>query len=105
MVNLKQDDGGAMMLESDYRPSQYPYGLCLNLNDDVCEKLGIMVGLAVGTVIALNAKAIVCRSTESIEQDGDDTGVDVSLEIQITDLEITTGEVLTNPAKELYGTA
>jgi hypothetical protein len=104
MINLKTGDGdGPMIFADEYRPSQYPYGLCIQLDDDVCEKLGIVDAIKAGTEVTFIARAIVTRSTEEVERDMDDTGTDVSLSMQITDMEITTGSVVTNAAKELYG--
>jgi hypothetical protein len=69
-------------------PPAYGYGLCLYLNDDQCEALGIKKALEAGSTVNITAKAVVTRSTQSVEADGDDTGPDYSLELQITDMEL-----------------
>jgi len=83
--------------------SNYPGGLALWLNDDQCEALGITKALKPGTEVTLSAKAIVTSSSESLERDGDDTGNDVSLNLQITELSATPGAVLRDAASVLYG--
>lgn len=102
MVNLKRDNADTGM---DYTPSQYPGGLCLYLDEDTCEKLGIPGALTPGTVIGITAQAIVTNATESLEADGDDKGNDVSMSLQITDLSLVAGGVASNAAEELYGKA
>lgn len=71
-----------------YSPPAYGYGLCLYLNDDQCEALGIKKALEAGSTVNLTAKATVVRSTQSVEMDKDDKGPDYSLELQITDMEL-----------------
>lgn len=82
LVSMKTDDNGM----DACAPNPYGYGLTLCLNDDQCEALGIKAPLRAGTVVNIQARAVVTRSTESVEADGDDTGNDVSLELQVTDL-------------------
>lgn len=83
----------------------YPYGLCLYLDEAQCEALGIDKALKAGTQVTLSAKAVVTSATESLERDGDDKGIDVSLSLQITDLGVTVAGVMRNAAAELYGDA
>ena len=104
MKNLKNDsDGNSLCCMGDYMPSQYPYGLTISLNEDVCEQLGITKALKAGSEVRLTARAIVTSSTESVENDGDDSGNDVSLQLQITDMSVTPGGMVKNAASELYG--
>lgn len=63
----------------------YGYGLCLDLNDDQCEALGITKPLAAGSVVTLSAKAFVRSATESVEEG---EAPEVRLSLQITDMEI-----------------
>lgn len=84
---------------------KYGYGLRLYIDDDQAELLGITKALRAGTQVTISAKAIVVSSTESIEDDGDDAGNDVSLSLQITDMGIEAGGVLRNAAQVLYGDA
>lgn len=87
----------------EYNPPVYPYGLKLYLDEDQCEALGITKALKAGTGLALSAKAIVASATESLESDGDDKGIDVSLSIQITELGVSVNGVIRNAAELLYG--
>ena len=105
LVNLKnEEDGNSLCCMGDYQPSQYPYGLTISLNDEVCEALGITKALKAGSEVRLTARAIVTSSTESVADDADDKGNDVSVQLQITDLSLTPGGMVRNAAGELYGT-
>ncbi len=84
LVSMKTDDG----MGEPVAPSPYGYGLCLHLNDDQCEALGIKQPLAAGSVVMLTARAFVREATASVEEDGDDKGPDVRLGLQITDMEV-----------------
>ena len=84
LVSMKTDDGMGEAIE----PSPYGYGLCLHLNDDQCEALGIKQPPAAGSVVMLAARAFVKEATASAEEDGDDKGPDVRLTLQITDMEV-----------------
>lgn len=86
-----------------YTPPRYPGGLRLYLSEDQCEALGLTKALRAGTALAVNARAIVTSSTESLERDGDDKGPDISLSMQITDLAVTPQGVERNAAARLYG--
>lgn len=85
LVSMKSDESSEM----EYKPNPYGYGLTLHLNDDQCEALGIKEPLRAGSQVSIKAIAYVANITESVEQDGDDTGNDVSMCLQITDLELT----------------
>jgi len=67
----------------------YGYGLCIRLNDDQCEALGITAPLPAGSKVTLSALAFVKEAVQSVEDDKDDSGTDVRMELQITDLEVT----------------
>lgn len=86
-----------------YTPPNYPGGLCLYLDEEQCEALGISKALKAGTQVTLQAKAVVTSSTESLERDGDDKGTDVSLSLQLTELGVTVQGVMRNAADVLYG--
>ena len=101
-VNMKCDEGG----DGGAYPTPagpYPYGLCLSLDDDICEKLGISTALKPGTVLTIQASAVVTSATERLEDDGDDKGNDVSLQVQITDMGCQVNGTMRNAAAELYG--
>lgn len=83
-----------------YDKNKYPYGLCLHLCSDDCEKLGIDKALKAGTQITLSANAIVTSSRESLES-GESN--DISLDLQIIEMSVTPKGVLKDAASVLYG--
>ena len=97
LVSMKTEDSSV----EAYEPNPYGYGLRIRLNDDQCEALGITTPPAAGTKVTISAAAFVCSATQTTEQDGDDAGVDVFLELQITDMELTAGAAQTD-ARSLY---
>ncbi|WP_369952275.1 capsid staple protein [Ralstonia syzygii] len=101
MVSMKREADD--LAYSEWTPAAYPCGLCLYLDEEQCEALGIDKALKAGTQVTLQAKAIITSATESLERDGDDKGSDVSLSLQITDLGVTVQGVLRNAADVLYG--
>lgn len=81
---------------------EYPYGLCLDLDDDALEKLGITVLPKVGTEMLINAKVVV-KSVSSYDTQGGEAEARVSL--QVTDMEIASNQTERNngAATLLYG--
>ena len=98
-----QVEGDDQLEYASWSPGRYPSGLCLYLDEDACEKLGIARSLKAGTQLTISGKAVVTSSTESLERDGDDKGTDVSLQIQFTDLGVNVQGVMRNAAEFLYG--
>ena len=96
LVSMKTDDSGC----EPCSPSEYGYGLSINLNDDQCEALGIKTPLAAGAVVMISARAFVRSATASVESDGDDKGPDVSMSLQITDMELKAGGLFENSNME-----
>lgn len=84
------------MVEGD--EPRYPYGLCLHLGKDELEKLGISALPDVGTPVMVSAKAFV-KATSAYETQGD--GKSMSVELQITAMEIMPGEKK-DPASVMY---
>lgn len=84
------------MVEKD--EPRYPYGLCLHLGKDELEKLGMTTLPDVGAKMEVMAKGYV-KSTSAYETQDD--GKSMSVEIQITDLELAPGEKK-DPASVLY---
>lgn len=97
MVSMKTDDTGCAPCE----PNPYGYGLRIRLNDDQCEALGITTPPAAGTKLAISALAFVASATQTTEQDGDDAGADVFLELQITDMGVSPAATAVD-AKAMY---
>lgn len=80
---------------------QYPYGLCIDLDDDTLAKLGITSLPAVGTAIQFTARAVV-KSTSSNQYEGSEPESRMSL--QLTDMEIGDASRSTSDsATALYG--
>lgn len=101
LVNLKtgtdsyQDEGGETKTRDDY-----PWGLCITLNNEVLNKLKAQPQ-AVGTEVMITAKAII----KGISARETDDGTNRSADLQITDMAITpVGETNQKTAAEtLYG--
>lgn len=79
---------------------QYPYGLCIRLDDDALEKLGMTALPAIGTEMMVMAKVVV-KSTSAYSRQGGEDHKDV--ELQITDLEIGAVSASKDAAGALYG--
>lgn len=101
MVNLKtgtdtyQDDSG----ETKTR-DEYPWGLCITLNNDTLNKLKAKPQ-GVGDEVMITAKAII-RGLSASESDD---GVKRSADLQITDMAISpvSGDKSKPAAEVLYG--
>lgn len=85
MVNMKRDDSAVC---EPCPPEAYPYGLRICLNDDDCEKLGILGPVKAGTKLSVRAITTVVRCSEEIEPEDGATQSDIYLDLQITDMEI-----------------
>ena len=79
--------------------AEYPYGLRIRLDDSSLAKLGMSSLPAVGSEIAIMAKAKVC-CVSSNDVDGESES---SVELQITDMDVSSGTKKQDPAKALYG--
>lgn len=83
---------------------QYPYGLCLHLDDEVMQKLGLSKLPAVGTDLMLTAKVTVTSCSEnSYEGKGGKAETRQSMSLQITDLGLSDAPKSGDAAKSLYG--
>lgn len=98
MVSMATGDDGPSY-SMDFK---YGYGLCINLNSEQCEALGILGTIKPGTKVGLMAIAVVVSATERLEGDDADGDTDVSLSLQITDMEMNAG-AQTDMASTLYG--
>lgn len=79
---------------------EYPYGLCLRLDDDALEKLGLTVLPAIGTEMMVMAKVVV-KSTSAYSRQGGEDHKDV--ELQVTDMELGAVSSASSAANALYG--
>lgn len=88
-----------------YRAPQFGYGTEIYLNGEQCEALGITKMVRAGQPVTLRATGVVKRSTEELEASTDSGGKDVSLCIQLTEIEVRMSGTA-NPARAaamLYG--
>lgn len=101
MVNMKRaPEREEMPGEIEDDEPRYPYGLCIRLGKDELEKLGITSLPTVGVEMNVMARATV-KSVSSYETQGE--GADMSVELQITDLEVGQASGTSAAASALYG--
>jgi len=88
-----------------YRPNNFGYGTEITLNGEQCEKLGITAAMKVGQPVMIRATGLVTRSVEEIESGTDSGGKDVSLCIQLTEIDVkANGTASAKKAQDiLYG--
>lgn len=99
LISMKQKpEREEMPGEVEADEPQYPYGLCLHLGKDELDKLDVKDLPEVGTPVMVQAKAFV-KSTSAYNTQGD--GKSMSVELQITDMEIMPGEKK-DPASVMY---
>jgi hypothetical protein len=85
--------------DDDDQPA-YPYGLTIQLCDEVLAKLGITDLPPVGTVMQLTALVEVCSVSQYENQDGAEN----NMSLQITDMELANGNSEPKPlANRIYG--
>jgi hypothetical protein len=86
-----------MNIKSDYPTTAMSGHNCptIYLNDEQCEALGITTAPAPGTVYMLKVRAIATRVTAEVEEAGEVKAEggkpDISLSLQLADIEITQG--------------
>lgn len=78
---------------------KYPWGLQLDLNDDVLEKLGLKDLPAVGAVLLLRAKVEVVSTSESERQGG---ALSRCLGLQVTDLQLDAAPLARKDAATVF---
>jgi hypothetical protein len=83
-------------------PPAYPYGLCLELDNDALEKLSLDRLPRVGATVLVTARAEVTR-VSVMEVAGEGAAPRRALALQITDLALAPDEAET--AEVLYGEA
>lgn len=85
LVSLKQE--GDEGLEA-YRPNQFGYGTEIHLNGEQCEALGLTKAMRVGQPVTIRATGLVTRSGEELEAAADSGGKDVTMCIQLTEIDV-----------------
>jgi hypothetical protein len=101
MINMKRPANRPQeaSLASPYEGEEYPYGLCLCLDDEALQKLGITTLPEVGKEMTLTARVVVKTTMERSEADGEKCR---SVELQITDMALD-GPPKADQASRMYG--
>lgn len=103
MISMKmtaeeaKDCGAICTQDGDDKGPAYPYGLCIYLDDKALAKLGITTLPDVGTKMTLHAVVEVTSNSQRQTQDGKT----VNMDLQITDMELST-EVEKSSAQRAY---
>lgn len=107
MASLINMENTAQEAQAQVNPTaadgpKYPWGLCITLNDDSLEKLGVKTMPAVGTEVTIVAKAQVTGTNERQSENGESYS---SMDLQITDLQIDglDADLFGRAAEILYG--
>lgn len=100
LINMQQSTEEVKEYVAD--APKYPWGLCITLNDDSLDKLGVKTLPSVETTVTIVAKATVSRISENQTQGGE---ADRSMDLQITDMQIDglEADLLGRAAEMLYG--
>lgn len=94
MVSMKRTEADKREDRMETAPAEamapdYPWGLCIHLDKDELDKLGVKSLPAVGTEVTITAKAKVTRVQQSASQEGTREAEEyTSVDYQITDLAI-----------------
>lgn len=95
MINMKRaPEREEMPGEIEKDEPRYPYGLCISLEKEDMDKLGLSNLPKVGTEVSFIAKAVV-KGTSAYETQG---GSDMRVELQITDMEMKADQTERNNA-------
>jgi hypothetical protein len=98
-LSPQQSDDYAVPSSLDDAP-QFPWGLCLTLNDDALAKLGIPLP-NVSSTFTLVAKVEVVRAAATKKQDG----AELSADLQITDMRLIDPNNAPDKAEKLWPSA
>ena len=92
MVSMKLEKNG----EAE---ETYPEDLCIELEAEQLEKLGITAAMRLGTEVTITARAYVKETSATMVEGGTEQG----LELQITDMSIEPAMSMGSAATMLYG--
>ena len=84
-----------------YEENPYGYGLCIRLNPKQCEALGILNPPTAGMQMMMTAAVVATRVTQEV--DAGEEEKEVYLELQITDMNLSTPSSSSKSASMLYG--
>lgn len=81
IVSMKVDRDSAEERAEATMPEEnpFPYGLCLNLDEDAMEKLGLDEPLPVGTKCVIEARAVVTATRDNESLGGKDCGMSIQI--------------------------
>lgn len=87
---------------------KYPYGLCIYLDDETLEKLGLTQLPRVGSTMTLTAQVRVTgtrsNETQTEKESGEhDENTSSSVDLQITAMELSGAKATQSAASMLYG--
>lgn len=99
LVSMKSAVPSQDELDEVEKP-EFPWGLSLNLDDAVMNRLGMKTLPSVGQT--MNIKA-VAKVTSVSEHDNEDSGVRRTVSLQITDMEVPTKTTEDEKATALFG--
>jgi hypothetical protein len=97
-ADKKADSVVSAVPTGEYEGPDYPYGLCINLEKDSLEKLGLSKLPEVGEEMIIQAQVKVTRVSASADQKNEHKGV----ELQIVKMGISGGEEK-SAAEKIYG--
>ena len=92
----QEDMGASIAVEKP----EYPYGLCLHLDNDQIEKLGLGELPPAGSSMMIHAQ---CDVRDVSVSDDAERGKQRRMSLQITDMMIVPMKAKEEPAKKLYG--
>jgi len=102
LINMEMSKEEAKEYNEGPSPAEspkYPWGLCITLNDESLKKLGLTALPAAGSEVTIVAKAQVSGIRETQTQGGD---TEASMDLQITDMTLSTGWNAKDLAAKLY---
>lgn len=73
---------------AEYKPPEYGYGTQISLEDDQLKKLGLSSDMKVGTELEIKGKVTV----KGLQKSAGEHGEHESLQLQITDMDIVSGD-------------
>jgi hypothetical protein len=86
-MEMSQEEAKEYTAPTPADAPKYPWGLCITLNDDSLDKLGVKTLPGVETEVTIVAKATVSRISENQTQGGES---ERSMDLQITDMQLNT---------------
>lgn len=98
-LSKEEREKNSMPTEVSADAPEYPYGMCLELDDEQLKKLGMSSLPEVDSEMMIEARVIVRRKSETSDKEG----TDKCISLQITELGLGQAEQVSKAAKTLYG--